>query len=142
MRNRRRNPRRGQALVEMAILFPFFLLIVVGGIIDFGFAFYNILTLQQITDDVCMRLAENSRYSSPTSNTPIVPTDGSTQAFSLKPSWWAGDFQPSISPAAPVPGFANHHYIRVSITYQSQTYTPFYQVILSSTAAVYGIPAR
>lgn len=31
--------RNGQAIVEMALLVPFFLLVIVGGIVDFGFAF-------------------------------------------------------------------------------------------------------
>ena len=37
----KRKKKKGQAIVEMAILFPVFLLVIVGGVVDFGFAFYN-----------------------------------------------------------------------------------------------------
>ncbi|GAB1353812.1 hypothetical protein MASR1M12_25500 [Erysipelotrichia bacterium] len=42
----KRKKNKGQAIVELALVFPFFLLIILGGIIDFGFAFYNYVTLR------------------------------------------------------------------------------------------------
>lgn len=158
MRTFRSRNRRGQALVEMAILFPFFLLIVVGGLIDFGFAFYNLLTLQQITDNVCMRVAENTRYPTVSGSASgqinidaDIRSSAIAQANALKPSWWTGNFIPTIpSKTDPVPGFPNDQYLRITITYESQTYTPFYQTLFSSmtgnpairlgAAAAYKIP--
>ncbi len=139
MRTFRRRNRRGQALVEMAILFPFFLLVVVGGIIDFGFAFYNLLTLQQINDDVCMRLAENTRYIPYTATSPDTSSystqcaSATSRAYDLKPKWWTGEYKITISPTpVALPNFPGHHYVAVAMEYKSQTYTPFYQALLSS----------
>lgn len=39
---------KGQAVVEFALVLPFFLLIIVGGIIDFGVGINNYITLQNL----------------------------------------------------------------------------------------------
>ena len=50
LRRRGRNLSRGQALVEMALILPI-LLLVVGGIIQFGVAFWGQNTLTQVARD-------------------------------------------------------------------------------------------
>ena len=56
----RLNRKKGQSIVEMSLLFPLFLLIIVGGIVDFGFAFYNVLALQQVANDAALTGAEKN----------------------------------------------------------------------------------
>lgn len=139
----RRKRKKGQALVEMAMVFPFFLLIIVGGLIDFGFAFYNYLTLQQIANDVAQWAAEsNGSIGQPESS--IGP-----YAFSQKPSWWTGNF--TVHPPQTIQVSNNENVIKIGMTYESPTYTPFYQIIFKagsgstsiklSTIAAYKIPA-
>ena len=113
--------RKGQALVETAIVFPFFLLIVIGGIIDFGFAFYNHLTLQQIVNNTAKYAAYNSASTIKTSE----------YANSQKPKWWDGNF--SVYPAEPVEMKTGGKIYRVTISYDSQAYTPFYKAMYKAT---------
>lgn len=122
MLKRRKNRQRGQAIVELALLFPFFLLIIVGGIIDFGFAFYNALTLQQLANDTAQWAADNE-----------IKLDSEILAFigNKKPSWWTGVFQdPVISRATLITGGS---VVKINLTYESPAYTPFYQTMLSAT---------
>ncbi len=58
----RRNRRRrsgGQAVVEFALLLPLFLLVIVGGVVEFGISFYNYITLQQLANDAAQTIATN-----------------------------------------------------------------------------------
>ena len=113
--------RRGQALVEFALVFPFFLLIVIGGIIDFGFAFYNHLTLQQIVNNTAKFAAYN--------NSSTIRT--SEYANSLKPKWWDGSF--SVYPSEPQEMKTGGKIYKVTISYDSPTYTPFYKTMYKAT---------
>ena len=114
--------RRGQALVEFALVFPFFLLIVIGGIIDFGFAFYNHLTLQQIANNTAKYAAYNR------SNT--IKT--SEYANSQKPKWWDGNF--SVYPAEPQNMKTGGKIYKVIISYDCPAYTPFYKTMYKVTS--------
>ena len=138
---RRRRKTKGQAIVEMAVVFPFFLLIIVGGIIDFGFAFYNYLSLQQIANDTAQWATDNYYASSVT--TSMIANYANTR----KPSWWKGNF--TVSPQI-VKLPTGENTVEVDLTYESPTYTPFYQTMFKAasgnpsirlvTKAVYKIP--
>ncbi len=121
----RRRKKKGQAIVEMALVFPFFLLVIVGGIIDFGFAFYNFLSLQQIANDTSQWAAEGN------GTTGIVGSSEISQfANSKKPAWWTGTFTvhpPSVNNLA-----TGGKFIRVLLSYESPTYTPFYQTMFQA----------
>ena len=127
----RRRRKSGQAIVEMAVLFPFFLLIIVGGIIDFGFAFYNFLSLQQIANNAAQFAAEGKSDGLASPDSP--PNDAQVIEFitSKKPQWWTGTLQthPIIS-VTTSDGLAQIK--KVYITYESPVYTPFYQTMLGS----------
>lgn len=139
----RKKRKKGQAIVEMALVFPFFLLIVVGGLIDFGFAFYNFLALQQIANDAAQWAAESNGTTGI-----LTQAEISSYANTRRPSWWTGAF--TVHP----PQFTNlatgGQTIRLLMSYESPTYTPFYQTIMSATsgnssiklaaAAAYKIP--
>lgn len=117
----RKSLRRGQAIVEMAFLLPFFLLIIVGGIIDFGFAFYNLIALQQIADDVAQYAAEGNAGQPPSPASAV--TDYAQQR---KPSWWAGPL--TVTVTNKVTSDAGARPLKeVVVQYTSPMYTPFYQ---------------
>lgn len=125
-----RQRRRGQAIVEMAILFPLFLLVVFGGIIDFGFAFYNLLTLQQMADDAAQWGAEHT--TGPADN-PILNTSGiNTRLTQSRPTWWvAANFTSTIGNPTPMASPFNTHFTtQITLRYNSPTYTPLYQTLL------------
>lgn len=112
--------KKGQAIVEMALVFPFFLLIIVGGIIDFGFAMYNSLTLQQIANDSAQWAADKQITETTTIENYIN---------GKKPGWWQGKF---AEPIIETPDLdSGGKVVRVRLGYESPTYTPFYQTMLS-----------
>ena len=139
MLNRKR--KRGQSIVEMSLLFPLFLLVIVGGIVDFGFAFYNILALQQVANDAASNAAEKNLNEAQTRNY--------IAQYSAPPISWnrAGIYQATISTIAMADGSTMK---RVELEYHSKTYTPFYQTALNSvtgndfivlrTQATYKVP--
>ena len=116
-----RRKRKGQAIVEMALVFPFFLLIVIGGLIDFGFAFYNFLTLQQLANDTAQWAADNNA------------TDGEISDYvnNRKPDWWSGVF--TVHPVEPTILVTGGETVNVLLSYESPAYTPFYQTMLQAT---------
>lgn len=129
----RKKKRKGQAIVEMALVFPFFLLIIVGGIIDFGFAFYNFLTLQQIANDTAQWAAESGGVDSMPSNSEIT-----SFANSKRPSWWTGAFTvapPQLKALTSTGG----NVVSIILSYESPTYTPFYQVIFQAATGASSI---
>jgi hypothetical protein len=119
--------KKGQAIVEMALVFPLFLLVIVGGIIDFGFAMYNALTLQQIANESAQWAADNL----------IKDSEEITNYITdKKPDWWKGDFaEPGIQIVDLQSG---GKVIKVGLRYGSQTYTPLYQAMLKGAS---GSPA-
>lgn len=125
----KRRRKKGQAIVEMAMVFPFFLLIVVGGIIDFGFAFYNYLALQQIANDTAQWAAETRTDES---TGPIVE-----HANNLRPTWWTGTY--TVQTPTWNDLTTTGRYVSVIITYNSPAYTPFYQTIFHATTGNTGI---
>ncbi|MBF0499508.1 MAG: pilus assembly protein [Candidatus Riflebacteria bacterium] len=137
---KRKRKVRGQAIVELAILFPFLLLIVVGGIIDFGFAFYNLITLQEIANDAAIYAAEN-KAGGESSNTV------ETFVLEKKPAWWSGNMTVSVTTPTVAPGVSSK---KVVISYDSPVYTPFWQTTVQAFSgnesmrlavmAVYQIP--
>lgn len=123
----RKKRKNGQAIVEMALVFPFFMLIIIGGLIDFGFAFYNFLTLQQIANDAAQWAAESNGTIGETSPTAII-----NYANARRPGWWTGSF--TVHPPKIATLTSGGTTISILVSYDSPTYTPFYQTILSATS--------
>lgn len=121
----KRNRKRGQSIVEMALLFPLFLLIVIGGMVDFGFAFYNAIALQQVASDTASNCAENDLSNAATNN--FIAN------YSSPPIGWRkpGIYSAKISELRMQDGSRMK---RVELEYHSQTYTPFYQAFLNAVA--------
>ena len=126
----KRRKRKGQAIVEMAMVFPFFLLIVVCGIIDFGFAFYNYQTLQQIANDTAQWAAESLKDE----NNISAITE---YANKLKPTWWSGTY--TVGTPTWTDLTTTGKLINVNVSYTSPAYTPFYQTMFSATTGNNGI---
>lgn len=118
--NRRKN---GQAIVELAVVFPFFLLIILGGIIDFGFAFYNYVTLQGLANDAAAWAADNKVLSSGSVSDFV---NGSTK----KPTWMKKQITAAVDVINLTSGV---QLVRVNLNYDSPVYTPFYQTMFSAT---------
>ncbi len=130
----RKRKRKGQAIVEMALVFPFFLLIIVGGIIDFGFAFYNFLSLQQIANETAQWAAESLGEGKVQSNSAIMG-----HANNLKPSWWTGAFTVSTPVSGSLVTDPGSQYLSVTLSYESPTFTPFYQIIFQAATGASNI---
>jgi len=129
-----RKRRKGQSLVEMAVIFPFFLLVVVGGIIDFGFTFFNFLTLQQIANDTARYAAEGNGVSGITDQGAIQ-----TYANSKRPTWWTGQFTVHPREILTLTEAGAAQAVKVILSYESPTYTPFYQTMLGAISGTRSI---
>jgi len=127
-----RRPRTGQAIVELALVFPFFLLIVLGGIIDFGFAFNNLITLQQISSDAARFAAEGN------GGTGVPEQKVRDFIFSRKPPWWGGNFVISPMEVKPLQN-GEVKIIKVFLTYESPVYTPFYAIMVKVASGMTSI---
>ncbi|MFZ2957779.1 MAG: TadE/TadG family type IV pilus assembly protein [Candidatus Ozemobacteraceae bacterium] len=142
-----RRTKRAQALVEMCLMMPLLMLVIVGGVIDFGLAFYNLLTLQQLANDSAQWAAESNGSTGVTSLTQV-------QGFvnGKKPSYWASAnltvaYNRNIPLATSATGGKA---AQVTITYMNPFFTPLYQAGLQvvsgkpslplSVRAVYQIP--
>jgi len=117
----------GQALVELTLVFPFFLLVVLGGVIDFGFAFNNFLTLQQM-------VAEAARFSAEgNGDRGVADAQVRELVFRQKPDWWKGNFL--IPPIEEKPTSDGRAVIKkMYLVYDSPMFTPFYQLMLEAVA--------
>lgn len=132
----------GQAIVEFSIILPFILLVIVGGIIDFGFAFNNMLTLQRLANDTALWAAESN------ANEGQELTSIQEYAEKNLPDWWTGNFE--VTSAERIDISHGAQAIRVVLRYESPVYTPFYQwassqivdsrAIPLSVSAAYQIP--
>ena len=137
----KRKKKRGQSIVEMSLIVPLFLLIIVGGIVDFGFAFYNALALQQVANDAASNACEKNMSDAQIRNY--------IAQYSSPPVNWnsSGIYQASIDTLTMTDGSSMK---RVALEYHSQTYTPFYQTALNTvtgnsyivlrTQATYKVP--
>jgi len=127
---------KGQALVELALFFPFFLLIILGGIIDFGFAFYNYISLQQVANDSVQWAADREI-------TTFGEISGAVHKNIAKLGWKAALL--TIHPLE-FPEFTSlgedYKGIKLTLTYNSPVYTPFYQTMFSATLGTPYIPLR
>ena len=121
----KRNRKKGQSIVEMSLLFPVFLLVIVGGIVDFGFAFYNALALQQLVNDAAAISAEKD-YNQ-------YETLSYIQNYPATPMGWSqsGIYTPQVTRLYMSD---DSTMIRVEISYKSKTYTPFYQTMFSAVS--------
>jgi len=132
--------KKGQAIVELAMVFPFFLLIILGGIIDFGFAFYNYVTLQGLANDTAAWAADNKVFSSASASDFV---NGSAK----KPAWMTKQITTAVN-VMDLPSGVK--VVRVNLGYDSPVYTPFYQTMFSAivgstsislgTMAAYQVP--
>ena len=129
----RLNRKKGQSIVEMSLLFPLFLLVIVGGIVDFGFAFYNVLALQQVANDAALTGAEKNM------------TDDQIRTFianySSPPVSWnkPGIYNATVTTIQMQDGSRMK---RVELSYESKTYTPFYQTALNAVSGKNSISLR
>ncbi len=116
--------RKGQAIVELSLVFPFFLLIIIGGIIDFGFAFYNYLTLQQLANDTAQYAADKNA-----SDSQINAFVNSSKLYGQLAKW-NGDF--TIYTPERVALQTIGTVVKIKLAYNSPMFTPFYQVMFQA----------
>lgn len=133
----KRKKTKGQAIVELALFFPFFLMIILGGIIDFGFAFYNYISLQQVANDSVQWAAERNKIS-------FGEVSGAVQANIAKLGWQSTSLtiHPLEYPPFPMPGEKDEKGIKLTLTYNSPVYTPFYQIMFNATLGTPYIPMK
>jgi Flp pilus assembly protein TadG len=131
-----RRKKQGQAIVEMAILFPIFLMVVIGGLVDFGFAFYNAITLQQLANDAAQFGAEGNGTTGITSAGEIT-----TYINDKKPSWWNSGLTVTYNPAFALPTGGDKAAV-VTLEFISPLYTPFYQTLSNGLLGATGITLR
>ena len=144
---RRRERRHGQVIVEFALLFPFFILVILGGIIDFGFAFFNLVSVEQLAS-LGAQFAAEGKGTTGASDEAVR-----TLILSRKPSSWAAErVTIGVSSIEDKKTGRPVVYKQVTVTFQSPLYTPFYMIlggmalgqasIPVSSQAVFQIPTQ
>lgn len=113
--------KKAQVLLEFALVFVFLLIIILGGIIDFGFAFYNLLSLQQLANDTAQWAAESN------SNQGQSEAEIRQFALSRKPTWWSGNFE--VTQVSRLKTSDGADVIQLGLRYSTVLYTPFYQLL-------------
>jgi len=125
--SRSRHRSRGQSLAEFAIVFPV-LMLIIGGIIQFGVIFWGQNTLTQIARDTG-RWA-STQVTCPTS-TSVVPTANSIASQSsligyTPGSWTTANVQAALTgDPCPVTTNAQVAYVTITITHQVPIFFPF-----------------
>jgi Flp pilus assembly protein TadG len=107
-------------LVECAVLFPVFVLIVLGGVIDAGTAVYNLASLQMLACETA-RLGATQDGNTLRSKEEII-----AHAQGQKPSWWTGTYTVRGIEHLSI-GKGHPQVVRVTLTYDSPIITPFVQ---------------
>jgi hypothetical protein len=117
----------GQVMVEFALLFPFFLLVVLGGIIDFGIAFHNLITLQDIVGEASRYAAEGNQGKE------ISDQQVLDFVHSRKPEWWKGDF--IVTPVQVIVSSDKQaEFKKVQVIYETPMITPFYLTMFEAVS--------
>lgn len=126
--------KHGQALVEFALVFPFILLIVVGGMIDFGFALYNFISLQQVANDTAQWAADRNQL-----DQSLIIQAAINNASKLGWNVSGLVIHPIEFPDF-VSGGVTEKGVKVTLTFNSPTFTPFYQTLVMATTGASTIP--
>lgn len=116
------NRKKGQALVEMALVLPFLLLIVIG-IIEMGWLFHNQLTVQNLSREIARHISVGGSESEAVSKAHDVAAQLNQERISIV-----------ISPAASERTRGTS--LKVRVMYEHQTITPFLSGILGSATSI------
>jgi len=108
------------------------------GIVDFGYAFFNFITLQQIANDSAMFAA--SPYLPNGGTSPTGQPENDVKAFitAQKPPRWDNSFVMRVSTATTTDSLATVR--KVTLAYNSPLVTPFWKTLASTTRWKNGIP--
>ncbi|MBF0542991.1 MAG: pilus assembly protein [Candidatus Riflebacteria bacterium] len=130
--------KEGQFIVEFALVLPFFLLIVVGGMVDFGFTFNNLLSLQEVANKASQygaKLAALPGYQQlPFTNAVDASASALIASYCVKiiPSnWSASSFRPTVRIQDVQNGVSgNYRIVVVSAEFDSPVYTAFWATLV------------
>lgn len=127
--------KRGQAIVELSLAVGLFVLFVIAGIVDFGFALRNLLLLQQLCNDAAQFAAESN-------GTQGVLTASEVTAYVMNkrpPSWT----QPiTVLYTNPFPLPSGDRAVRVVLESSSPLYTPVFQRLAEIVMGKPALPLR
>ena len=108
--------KNGQALVEFALVLPLFLLIIIGGIIDFGLSINNKITLQNLAGDIAKWGALNHKTNEEINNYFISQNKSNLHC--------------QLSKIERIKLNNGGNAIKIVISYENPMLTPFYQILL------------
>ncbi|MBF0408788.1 MAG: pilus assembly protein [Candidatus Riflebacteria bacterium] len=142
MRRKKSTKKGGQFLLEFALILPFFMLIVVGGMIDFGFIFNNLLTLQEVANKAAQFGARQAEPESTSSDSMVKYLTGSYCNRIVPKNWTMFSATVDIRNGAS----ANYRVVEVVTTYNSPVFTPFWATMVTAVSgedtAVFPLTAR
>jgi Flp pilus assembly protein TadG len=144
--SRSRHRSRGQSLAEFALVFPV-LMLIVGGIIQFGILFWGLNTLNQVVRDTGRWAATQQVCDTVPAQNAVIATANSIAAQSSLIGYTAGEFtagnttvawpiQPPPNDTDPCPPLDNQdvRYVTVTIEHSVPVFFPLVSGDLSSTA--------
>ncbi len=131
----RSTTRRGQSIVELAFVLSLFILFVIAGIIDFGFAMHNLLTLNQLANDAAQYAAE--------SNGKIgVQSASLVQNYVMqkRPATWVPPI--TVTYVNPLTLPSGDRAVRVTLESTSPLLTPVFQALATRVTGTPSLPLR
>lgn len=147
--------KNGQSMVELCLILPILIIVLLGGIIDFGYAFYNYIALQQLANDTAMFASSpyvpvTEQNASGTSDIGQSDQDIKEYVKAHKPAMWL--YSDTSSPVhnnlfvtlpAPFKTSDGLAYVRrVTLDYRSPLLTPFWKTLANASTWKEGIPLR
>ena len=142
-------------MVELCLILPILIIVLLGGIIDFGYAFYNYITLQQLTNDAAMFASSpyvpiTEQNASGTSEIGQSDQDIKNYIIANKPPQWEYVGTPSpvhnnlfVTLPAPFKTADGLAYVRrVTLDFRSPLLTPFWKTVANASPWNEGIPLR
>ncbi|MFZ2957780.1 MAG: TadE family protein [Candidatus Ozemobacteraceae bacterium] len=135
MINQRKWSAKGQMIVEFAFVFPFFLLVIFGGLIDFGIAFNNILTLQEIANAAAQAGGDAGVADAASSAALTVNNLRSQLNLQLY-----SNFEWSSELASRADAVGGYSVISVHVKANSRIFTPFYQTMFGAISGSPSLP--
>jgi len=135
--SRSRHRSRGQSLAEFAVVFPV-LMLVLGGIIQFGIIFWGLNTLNQVVRDTGRWASTQQVCSTIPARDAVIATANSIAQGSSLIGYTAGEFTPANTTVAwpvqppphdldPCPPLDNQdvRYVSITITHSVPIFFPF-----------------
>ncbi|HEY9069838.1 MAG TPA: TadE family protein [Candidatus Ozemobacteraceae bacterium] len=133
--------KNGQALVEMALVMPLLILVLLCGVVDFGFVLYRYISLQQLANEATSSAAEWQYRPGVAITGPMIEAWLTNTASHTLPACWTISEVQKIRATVKTVDTSDKQakILVVGLVYDAPLYTPFFQAMFKKIAGKPGI---